>query len=277
MQGSQEWLDQRKGKLTASNVGAALGLCTWVSRQQAFDRALGNDSFVGNDATRHGQAHENDGIAAYMRDTGNHVQATGLHVHPQYDWLAGSPDGLVGEDGLIEVKCPYWRRKDGKILHDKVPPYYYLQMQLCLECTDRKWCDYICWTRDAHVIYRVLRDENLQAQLMPHYEQFVEAMQRGDAKPPVLKKADKDDIAQTVERSMQHFVQYEHWNRARADQCDFVPKRQKFLDDWDEERGCQTTAESPTQPRASSTPARSDCDTTASRSVPPILMSITVT
>ena len=112
-QRTPEWYEARRGKLTASNVGAALGQVSYTSRAEAYRRALGTDTFTGNDATRWGVLHEADGILAYTKLTGADVTATGLHTHEKFPWLAGSPDGLVGEEGLIEVKCPYYYRRDG--------------------------------------------------------------------------------------------------------------------------------------------------------------------
>lgn len=239
MQRTPAWHTARKGKLTASNIGAAMGLCSWTSRQQAFNRATGREKFLGecfnlaighvpvsklsprplflstgNDATRWGVANESNGILAYTAHTGNLVEMTGLHVHPSNTWLAGSPDGLVGDEGMIEVKCPYWRyNRDGsrKGVHTEIPPYYYLQMQLCLECTDRKWCDYICWTPDEYCVYRVTRDESLHEMLMPHYTKFFGAMQRDAAKPPEQSSDEKLFIKSVVASSMLEHCNYSHW------------------------------------------------------------------
>ena len=69
-QGSPEWHAARKGKLTASNVGAALGLCSWTSRKVAYERAIGTDTFEGNEATRWGTDNEPNALAAYSAHTG---------------------------------------------------------------------------------------------------------------------------------------------------------------------------------------------------------------
>ena len=112
-QRTEEWYNARRGKLTASNLGSLLGLVSWCSRKEAYKRVLGAEkearnpvNHFGNRACEWGTVHERDGILCYMTKTGNIVNATGLHTHPKIPWIAGSPDGFVGADGLIEVKCP---------------------------------------------------------------------------------------------------------------------------------------------------------------------------
>lgn len=268
------WHAARKGKLTASNLGAALGLVQWRSRQQAFNAAMGVDKFVGaafndaighvpisklpirplfyagNDATRWGTKNESNGILAYSAHTGNLVSATGLHVHPATSWLAGSPDGLVGTEGLIEVKCPYYRKKDGSQIHTEIPPYYYLQMNLCMEATERKWCDYVCWTPEAYAIYRVTRDEELHEALMSHYLRFFSAMQRMAKSPPVQTREEKEQIRELVTESMRTHIDYDFWRNADPndqppdlddEDLESSPKRPRFS--GEEEGECSRTAE----------------------------------
>ena len=75
-----------------------------------YERAIGTDTFEGNDATRWGTENEPNALVAYSAHTGNLVEPTGLHVHKHADWLAGSPDGLIGTEGIVEAKCPYWSK-----------------------------------------------------------------------------------------------------------------------------------------------------------------------
>tara|TARA_B110000261_G_scaffold164622_1_gene215414 strand:- start:4730 stop:5488 length:759 start_codon:yes stop_codon:yes gene_type:complete len=236
LQGTTAWHAARRGKLTASNVGAALGLCPWTSRQTALLRGLGLDTFTGNDATKWGTANESNGVLAYSAHTGNLVDSTGLHVHPDTEWLAGSPDGLVGDEGLIEVKCPFYRRKDGSRLHKEIPMYYYLQMALCLECTSRKWCDFVSWSPDAHVVYRVTRDEDLHEILLPHYLQFFAAMSRNANAPPPMSKVVAQSIKSAVEESMQRHVDYDYWRN--VDPSDLPPLEEGEIEEPPAKRQC---------------------------------------
>lgn len=212
---------------------------------QAYNRAIGVDRFignvfaqnigrvqptkgflrlvcgVGNDATRWGTANESNGILAYSAHTGNLVDNTGLHVHPHTCWLAGSPDGLIGTEGLLEVKCPYWRKKDGTRVHKEIPSHYYLQMNLCLECAEREWCDFISWSPEGYKIYRVTRDRELHEFLMPHYLKFFAAIQREAKTPPPLQDAEKTAITDAVNSSMDTHINFTFWDR--VDMTDTPP------------------------------------------------------
>ena len=201
-QRSAAWHLARRGKLTASNLGAALGQVSYVSRQQAFRRALGLEHFEGNVATDWGVENEPNGIMEYSRITGHQVDATGLHVHPVYNWLAGSPDGLVGSVGMIEVKCPYYKKRP----HDSVPGHYWMQVNALLEITRREWCDYVCWTPNGVTVHRIKRDKDTFDQLLVYYGQFYAAMQRAGPTAPPLPKEVKDRIASLVHEAMKDGV-----------------------------------------------------------------------
>src|SRR5690348_7975827 len=110
-QRSASWYADRIGRITASRVGAILGLSKYRTSADVLRdmvrEALGAPSeFTGNEATRYGETHEADALDAYEQRYGTIIKPSGIVVHPLYDWLAASPDGLVGEHGLVECKCP---------------------------------------------------------------------------------------------------------------------------------------------------------------------------
>lgn len=225
-QRTDEWFQARRGKLTASNLASLLGLVKWCSRQDAYNRVLGDESAArkpenhfANRACDWGTTHERDGVLAYMTKTGNYVNMTGLHVHKDIPWIAGSPDGFVGSEGLIEVKCPYWKKKDGSPrLHTQVPVYYYLQMNALLEITEREWCDYVCWVPDeGTAVFRVSRDKNTFDFLMGYYSTIYAAVQNAVRTVPVLLKAERDKIEMFVQDAMKKTVDLTFWSATIQD------------------------------------------------------------
>lgn len=140
-QRSDEWYALRKQRLTASDVATALGFNPYQTRHElVYKKAGGNDTFKGNEATRWGQKWEDVAIKKYELLYKVHVAEFGLMPHPDIDYLAGSPDGIVKENAtLIEVKCPMKR----KIIPGVVPDYYIPQVQVCMECMDLDECHFI--------------------------------------------------------------------------------------------------------------------------------------
>lgn len=155
-QGSQDWFEARRGLLTGSNVGAALGLNPWKTpedliRQMVREYHGAESDFQGNIATEYGHLHEPLALMDYMGKTGNYVEECGFFVHPEHDWLGASPDGLIDDDTALEVKCPFGlRNKKGDDLVFKSAeeqPHYYAQMQVELACADRKEAHFYQWTK----------------------------------------------------------------------------------------------------------------------------------
>lgn len=216
------WHAARVGKLTASNLGAILGQVSYVPRTQAYKRIMGTEPFSGNIATMWGVQNEVNGINAYQTFTGNIVESTGLHTHKEYDWFAGSPDGFVGSEGMIEVKCPFYFRKDGSgRLHSSVPGHYLLQMNALLEICERQWCDYVCWSPEGMVVFRVQRDPELFETVLPYYMQVNEAMKAKAVTPPPLPSSEKEKITLALLQSGAKCVDYKFWQN--ADPHDPIP------------------------------------------------------
>lgn len=154
-QRSKEWFAQRENKLTSSDAATALGINPYQKPHELLFKKCGYDPkpFTSNVATLHGQQYEDYAIEKYCRAMGKINYNFGLisyeDVHgfnEDYYFLAGSPDGIVidkysddDEPILLEVKCPYRR----KIILNKVPEYYYPQVQLNLFICGLKLADFI--------------------------------------------------------------------------------------------------------------------------------------
>jgi predicted phage-related endonuclease len=95
---------------------------------------------------------------------------TGFWLHPEVSWLGVSPDRLVGDEGLIEVKCPNTTTHLGYLFEGKIPTDYYKQIQCQLWVTGRQWCDFVSYDprlpkRNQLLIVRTERDASLIAEM----------------------------------------------------------------------------------------------------------------
>jgi putative phage-type endonuclease len=158
-QGSPEWFTARQGRITASLAGAILGLDPHKGQLAAFNEITGIKAAVENDAMRWGKEFESKARDAYESHTSRLAFETTLWIHPECEWLAASPDGLVGADGLVELKCPH-------NLPTEIPPHHEIQMRVQMACTGRAWVDYFVWTHDGHFLQRIERDVNREIALL---------------------------------------------------------------------------------------------------------------
>lgn len=165
---SPRWLDERLKRITASNFGKIIK-CQNETSKLKLAKTISNPVDISHiSAVRHGLEEEKPALKRYLAKYPNKYTECGLFVHNDYQFLAGSPDGFINDDGLIEIKCPYSLK--GKIIHFEKLNYidnktgrlkrdhnYYFQVQGLLEITNREWCDFVVYTgADIHVqkIYR---------------------------------------------------------------------------------------------------------------------------
>jgi len=172
-QGSDAWFNIRIGKVTASRVADVLaktktGYSTTRDNYMAqlvCERLTGQkgESFT-NAAMQHGTETEPLARAAYEARYDVLVDEVGFVSHPTIEMSGASPDGLVGEDGLIEIKCPNTATHIETLLSESVPNKYYTQMQFQIACTGRKYCDFVSFdnrlpTELQMFVKRVPRDD----------------------------------------------------------------------------------------------------------------------
>ena len=188
----------RVDRLTGSRVSAVLGLNPYSKREDVLREMVREHfdaprEFTGNDATRYGQAKEPEALAAYEAQYGVMTYGGGeLIIHPLYDFLAVTPDGLVGDHGMIECKAPY----RGKYTTLAEVPYYAPQVQLQLACTGRHWCDFVVWRDGAITVDRIEADSDWIARNLGTLQNFMGDYADALANPePHLadkERADKD-------------------------------------------------------------------------------------
>lgn len=166
----------RMGRITGSRIGAVLGLNRYSSRAdvlaEMLTQARGQDAlFSGNEATQWGHDHEDDALTGYELERG--VMTWGgqeFTIHPTHDFLACTPDGFVGVDGMVECKCPF----RAQYTDIKQKREYEAQIRLQLECTGRSWCDFIVWRPDGINISRVEHDPNWLPLILPVLSKFMD-------------------------------------------------------------------------------------------------------
>lgn len=98
-----------------------------------------------NAAMQHGIETEAEARAAYEFRTDAVVHEVGLVPHPSIQGTHASPDGLVGDDGLVEIKCPVSAAHIDALLGQGIPGKYQTQMLWQLACTGRQWCDFVSY------------------------------------------------------------------------------------------------------------------------------------
>ena len=152
IQGSEEWLAARLGKVTASRMddllartksGYGAGRSNYMA-QLIAERMTGKvaESYT-NAAMAWGTENEPAARAAYEFVTDQEVTETGFILHPGINDSGASPDGLVGDKGLVEIKCPNTATHIETLLTHTIPGKYQKQMLWQMACTGRVWCDFV--------------------------------------------------------------------------------------------------------------------------------------
>lgn len=153
-QGTDIWKQLRLGHVTASNISDVMAkIKTGESEARrkykvklVAERLTGNtQDTYSNAAMEWGVEQEQYAAMAYEVKNNVLLDKTGFWPHESIKWLGVSPDRLVGNDGLVEIKCPMTTTHIDYILEDKVPARYYKQIQCQLWVTGREWCDFVSY------------------------------------------------------------------------------------------------------------------------------------
>jgi hypothetical protein len=184
IQGTDEWLEQRRGLVTASVVGKLITAKTIKPASNDDSRGLTallvaeritghvDPVYVSDDMLR-GQEDEPRARDLYSERYAP-VRETGFMIREEDGWRLGySPDGLVGDDGLIEVKSRRAKKQLMTILSDEVPTENMAQLQAGLLVTGRQWIDYVSYCGGMPMyVKRVLPDDRWFEAIVAAVKQF---------------------------------------------------------------------------------------------------------
>lgn len=152
IQGSEAWYAIRCGRVTASRIsdilaktksGPSASRANYLA-QLVSERLTGKveESYT-NAAMQWGTDNEPYARGLYEATHDVLVEQVGFVVHPEIEMSGASPDGLVGDDGLVEIKCPNTASHLGYLLSGVAPSKYIPQMAWQMACTGRQYCDFV--------------------------------------------------------------------------------------------------------------------------------------
>ena len=187
VQGGPEWFAVRLGKATASRIAdvTARTKTGWGAGRKNYLAELVAERLTGTTAESYTNAAMKWGIdtepqarAAYEFYEEADVQEIGFVDHPSLAMSGASPDGLVGDTGMVEIKCPNTATHIETLLDGKIPSKYVVQMQWQMACAERWFCDFVSF--DPRMpenlrlfVERVARDDEKIADLEAAVKKFL--------------------------------------------------------------------------------------------------------
>jgi len=191
-QQTEQWHSARLGKVTASRMsdlmartktGYGASRANYMT-ELVLERLTGRraEGYT-NAAMQWGIDTEADAKAAYEFRANAEIVSVGFIDHPLIDMTGASPDGLIGEDGLIEIKCPNSATHIEYLLTGMVPKKYELQMQWQMACTGRQWCDFVSYDPRlppnlSMLLKKIDRDDDLIAMMEIEVREFLDEVDR---------------------------------------------------------------------------------------------------
>lgn len=201
-QRSEEWFAARRGKVTASRIGDMLKTLkngSYAASRRNYEAQLvteritgkTHERFYSNEYMDWGKDMEPIARDEYAKRNGCEIVEIGIVEHPHIRDALASPDGLIGEDGLLEIKCLIPANHLELLLTEEVKDEHILQMNWQMACTGRKWCDYVSYDPSQReemqlFIKRIERDEKTIKHLENEVEIFL-----GEVEATVKKLQDK--------------------------------------------------------------------------------------
>ncbi|CAG9818817.1 unnamed protein product [Phaedon cochleariae] len=180
------WKNERRKRVTASHFGEICKARSTETKIRVAKKIMFPEPNF-NKYTRHGKDFEKQAIVEYEELTKKICRQTGLIIHEKHQFIGGSPDGLVNEDGIVEVKCPFSVKnfdvleacRLGKIPYCdksgclKVVSDHYYQIQGLLQVTNRNWCDFVIYTFKGIKVERIHRNDRFwEETILPKLKEF---------------------------------------------------------------------------------------------------------
>lgn len=175
-QGTDEWFQLRTGNITASRISDVVARIKtgWGASRQTYKKVLIAERLTNipakmytSAAMQWGNDTEDEAALYYEFMTDYQVETVGYVQHPLIERAGASPDRLVNDVGLVEIKCPNTETHAETLRTQTIPKRYQLQMQWQMACTDRHWCDFVSFDpriQQEELVYfctRVERDQEL--------------------------------------------------------------------------------------------------------------------
>lgn len=186
-QRSDEWFAMRAGKVTASRIadvmaktktGYGAGRANYMADLIA-ERLTGQaKQGFSNAAMQWGTDTEPQARSMYELENGVEVEEIAFVPHPEIENTGASPDGLVGERGLVEIKCPNTATHIETLRGASIDRKYMLQMHWQMICCERDWCDFVSFDPRMPIemqmhIQRVERDDELCKEIVGEVTTFL--------------------------------------------------------------------------------------------------------
>ena len=207
--------DPRRSGIGGSEAAAVLGVSPWLSRLGLWELKRGlREPDPPSERMQFGTLIEPIVIAEYERRTETTVERGRFLRHPNYDFMCGTPDGLVnGADKMLEVKLTgYLGSEWGEEGTDAIPAHYYAQVQHYMALTDDLVCDVAVLVGGNHLgIWTVPADREFQEAMIEQEAEFWESVQSGEPPAPdgsedarralriLYPRAERDEIVATPE------------------------------------------------------------------------------
>ena len=186
-QRTPDWEAARLGKATASRIADVIASTRsgYAASRANYAAQLISERLTGvkaeafeSAAMRWGQEKEAEALEVYAFEQDADVTQVGFLDHPTVPMSGASPDGLVGDDGLVEIKCPLTATHIDTLLGQAPPGRYLAQMQWQMAVAGRSWCDFVSYDprlpRDMRLfVRRIDRDDRMIASLEREVQTFL--------------------------------------------------------------------------------------------------------